>query len=114
MRNVIVLVLIAVAALILPPISHGQNNPKLRQIKISFDSSIDISLREPLVFEIQQSGVLPNVEEPYDQLKIDKATWKIVRLCADQGISAKVDVQTIPVPDSKGRYEKLLFLISRR
>lgn len=96
MRKTIVLSLVALSVLFLPSISRGQDStaPMLRKIAVGFDPSIRASIRERIMDNITRSGVLPHVEEHYDQQKIDKAKAEIFQICAQRGLHANVFAQT--------------------
>jgi hypothetical protein len=111
MRKTSVLSLIALLVLFLPPISRGQDStaPMLRKIAVGFDPSIGRSIQKRVMDTISRSGVLPHVEEPYDQQKIDKAKAEIFQICAQRGLHANVFVQTNLNPG--GHYVTVSFRI---
>jgi hypothetical protein len=100
MRKTIVLSLVAFSVLFLASISRAQENtaPMVRRISVGFDPSIRMSVRQRIMDNISRSGVLPQVEERYDQQKIDKAKAEISQICAQRGLHANVFVQTTPNP----------------
>lgn len=96
MRKTVILSLLALSVLFLPAISRSQENaaPMLRQVAVRFDPSIGKSISQRVMDSITRSGVLPHVEERYDQQKIDKAKAEIFQICAQRGLRANVFVQT--------------------
>jgi hypothetical protein len=100
MRKTIVLSLVALSVLLLPSISRAQDNtaPMIRRISVGFDPSIRLSVRQRILDNISRNGVLPHVEERYDQQQIDKAKAEIAQICALRGLHANVFVQTTPNP----------------
>lgn len=100
MRKAILLSLAALSVLFLTSTSRAQGNaaPLIRQVAVRFDPSISRAISARVTDNITRSGVLPHVEEHYDQQKIDKAKAEIFQMCAQRGLRANVFVQTTENP----------------